>query len=107
VPVPLKAQDLIDRGLEPGTSRAESAELTAARQKIRDLEEENKILRKAAAAVEQVVPPKDRYRLLAELHGDGVRVRQACYALGVSTSGYYEWKTRAPSPGRARSTATS
>jgi hypothetical protein len=34
---------------------------------------------------------------VAELHGDGVRVRQACYALGVSTSGYYDWKTRAPS----------
>ncbi len=90
-----KNQDLVDRGLEPGTSRAESAELVAARQKIRDLEEENKILRKAAAAVQEVVPPKDRYRLVAELHGDGVRVRQACYALGVSTSGYYDWQTRA------------
>ena len=49
---PWKKQDLVDRGLEPGTSQAESAELVAARQKIRDLEEENKILRKAAAAVE-------------------------------------------------------
>jgi putative transposase len=91
-----KRQDLVDRGLKPGTSQAESAELTAVRQKIRDLEEENKILRKAAAAVEQVVPPKDRYRLVAELHANGVRVRQACYALSVSTSGYCEWKTRAP-----------
>jgi putative transposase len=89
-----KRQDLVDRGLKPVS---ESAELAAARRKIRDLEEENKILRKAAVAVEQVVPPKDRYRLVAELHGDGVRVRQACYALGVSASGYYEWKTRAPS----------
>ena len=34
---------------------------------------------------------------MAELNGDGVRVRQACYALGVSASGFYEWKTRAPS----------
>jgi transposase InsO family protein len=92
-----KRQDLVDRGLKPGTSQAESAELVAARQKIRDLEEENKILRKAAAAVAEVVPPKERYRLVAELHGDGVRVRQACYALGVSPSGYYDWKSRAPS----------
>ena len=92
-----KRQDLIDRGLGPGTSRAESAELVVARQKIRDLEEENKILRKAAAAVAEVVPPKDLYRLVAELHGDGVRVRQTCYALGVPACGYYEWKTRAPS----------
>ena len=92
-----KRQDLVDRGLKPGTGQAESAELAAARKKIRDLEEENKILRMAAAAVEEVVPPKERFRLVAELHGDGVRVRQACYALGVSTSGYYEWKSRAPS----------
>jgi putative transposase len=92
-----KRQDLIDRGLKPGTGQAEPAEPAAARKKIRDLEEENKILRKPAAAVEQVVPPKERYRLVAELNGDGVRVRQACYSLGVSTSGYYEWKTRAPS----------
>ncbi len=40
----------------PGTGQAESAELAATRKKIRDLEEENKILRKAAVAVEQVVP---------------------------------------------------
>jgi transposase-like protein len=92
-----KKQDRIDRGLESGTSRAESAELVAARQKIRDLEEENKILRKAAAAVEEVVPPKDRYRLVAELRADGVRVRQACYFLGVSRSGFYDWEARAPS----------
>src|SRR3984885_1351233 len=92
-----KRQDLVDRGLKPGTSQAESVELVAARQKIRDLEEENKILRKAAAAVQEVVPPKDRYHLVAELQADGVRVRQACYALGVSASGYYDWKTRAPS----------
>jgi transposase-like protein len=89
-----KKQDLTGRGLKPAP---ESAELAAARRKIRDLEEENKILRKAAAAVEQVVPPKDRCRLVAELHADGVRVRRACYALGVSTSGFYDWKTRAPS----------
>jgi transposase-like protein len=91
-----KRQDLIDRGLKPGTGQAESAELAAARKKIRDLEEENKILRKAAAAVEQVVPPKERYRLVAEFRADGVRVHQACYSLGVSTSGFYEW-SRAPS----------
>jgi putative transposase len=89
-----KRQDLIDRRLKPAS---ESAELAAARRKIRELAEENKILRKAAAAVEQVVPPKERYRLVAELRDDGVRVRQACYSLGVSTSGFYEWKSRAPS----------
>ena len=48
----------------------------------RDLEEENKILRRAAAAVEQVVPPKERFRLVDELAADGVRVRRACYFPG-------------------------
>jgi transposase-like protein len=38
-----KQQDLIDRGLKGGPSRAESAELAAARQRIQDLEEEVKI----------------------------------------------------------------
>jgi hypothetical protein len=53
-------RDLVDRGLKPGIAAQESAELTAARGRIRDLEEEVKILRKAAAAVEAVVRPKDR-----------------------------------------------
>jgi putative transposase len=48
-----------------------------------------KILRKAAAAVEAVVRPKDRYRLVAELHAEGVRTGRACHALGVSRPGYY------------------
>jgi ribulose 1,5-bisphosphate carboxylase large subunit-like protein len=43
-------------GLRPGATAQESAKLAAARQRIRDLEEEVKILRKAAAAVEAVVP---------------------------------------------------
>jgi putative transposase len=92
-----KQQDLIDRGLKSSTGRVASAELSAAHRRIRELEEENKILRKAAAAVEQVVPPKARFRLVDELHADGVRVRRACLAMGVSTSGYYEWKSRSPS----------
>ena len=38
-------RDLVDRGLEPGATAQESAELVAARERIRDLEEEVKILR--------------------------------------------------------------
>src|SRR5215469_11574964 len=91
-------RDLAGRGLRPGTTAAEGAELAAARQRIRDLEEEVKILRKAAAAVEAVVPPKERYRLVAELRGDGVQIRRCCHTLGVSRSGYYAWAARAPSP---------
>jgi transposase-like protein len=45
-------RDLVDRGLKPGTTAQESAGLAAARARIRDLEEQVKILRKAAAAVD-------------------------------------------------------
>jgi hypothetical protein len=68
-------------GLKPGTAARESAELATARARIRDLEEEVKILRKAAAAVEAVVPPKDRYRLVAELRAEGVRIGRSCRAV--------------------------
>jgi len=90
-------QDLAGRGLKAGISVQESAELAAARQRIGELEGEVKILRKAAAAVEAVVPLKDRYRLVAELRAEGVRIGRACHALGVSRSGYYAWAGRAPS----------
>ena len=93
-----RRQDLIDRGLKAGTATEENAELAEARKRIRELEEEVKILRKAAAAVEKVVPPKDRYRLVAELRADGVRIGRSCHFLGVSRSGYYAWTGRAPSP---------
>lgn len=96
-----KQQDLADRGVKPASGRAPSAELAAANRCIRELEEENTILRNAAAAVEQVVPPKDRFRLVDELHADGVRIRKACFALGVSTSGYDEWKYRHRQPATA------
>lgn len=92
-----RQRDLVDRGLKPGPTSTENAELAEAHARIRDLEEEVKILRKAAAAVEAVVPPKERFRLVAELHADGVRVARACHALGVSRSGYYDWTARAPS----------
>ena len=92
-----KSRDLIDRGLKAGTTTSESAELAEAQRRIRELEDEVKILRKAAAAVERVVPPKDRFQLVAELVDDGVEAKRACRELRVSRAGYYEWRTRAPS----------
>lgn len=89
-----KSRDLVDRGLKPGPTRADSAELADARRRIRELEEEDKILRKAAAAVEQVVPQNGRFQLVAELADDGVRVTRACLELGVSRAGYYDWRHR-------------
>jgi transposase InsO family protein/transposase-like protein len=93
-----KSQDLTDRGLKcPSPGAVESAALAAAQRRIAELEDEVKILRKAAAAVEEVVPPKVRYRLVAELAAGGILVKQACLALGVSRSGYYDARVRPPS----------
>lgn len=92
-----KRQDLIDRGLQTLSPAAvESAALAEARSRIAELENEVKILRKAAAAVEQVVPPKVRFALVAELAVEGVPVKQACLALGVSRSGFYDARMRPP-----------
>jgi transposase InsO family protein len=93
-----KSQDLLDRGVKtPSREQVESAALAAAQARIAELETEVKILRKAAAAVEQVVPPKARFALVAELATEGVGVEQACLALGVSRSGFYDARTRPPS----------
>ena len=93
-----KSRDLLDRGLQSlTTEQIESAALAAAQARIAELETEVKILRKAAAAVEQVVPPKARFVLVAELAAEGVPVKQACLSLGVSRTGFYEARSRPPS----------
>ncbi len=93
-----RSRDLIDRGVKARPAALiESEELASARARIKDLEDEVKILRKAAEAVEQVVPPKQRFRLVAELAEQGVAVKRSCAFFGVSRSGYYEAINRAPS----------
>ncbi|WP_345428976.1 IS3 family transposase, partial [Pseudonocardia xishanensis] len=93
-----KSRDLLERGLKtPTPEQVESAALTAAKARIAELETEVKILRKAAAAVEKVVPPKARFALVAELAAEGVPVKQACLSLGVSRAGFYEARSRPPS----------
>jgi transposase InsO family protein len=92
-----KSQDLLERGLKAPTPEAiESAAPAAARARISELENEVKILRKAAAAVEEVVPRKARFTLVAELAAEGAAVKQACLALGVSRSGFYDSRSRPP-----------
>lgn len=56
-------QDRIDRGELPGTSTTESAELRAARRRIRELETELAILRQAARFLDEDRPhPKGSTR---------------------------------------------
>ena len=53
-----RRQDRIDRGEVPGVSRVELAELVTARRRIRELEVELLIHRRAAELLKEVVPPK-------------------------------------------------
>jgi transposase-like protein len=92
-----KSQDLIDRGLKPGVTTSESAELADARRRIRELEDEVKILRKAATTVDEVMRPKARFQLVAELVADGVEVRRSTL---VATDAGREVKERTLIPQR-------
>lgn len=53
-----RRQDRIDRGLIPGLTSVEKAELIAARKRIVDLETELKTTRRAMELVREAVPPK-------------------------------------------------
>ncbi|GAA4551459.1 hypothetical protein GCM10023175_43310 [Pseudonocardia xishanensis] len=53
-----RRQDRIDRGLEPGQSSGEQAELAAAKRRIAQLETELAIHRRASELIGKVVPPK-------------------------------------------------
>ena len=54
----LRAADVED-GVKPGVTAAENAELKAAKRRIRLLEQENEVLRRAAAYLSQAnLPPK-------------------------------------------------
>lgn len=94
---PLEGQDLVDRGLKaPNSEAVESAALAAAHARIAELDNEVKILRRAAAAVEEVVSPQARFALVAELAAEDVPVKQACLTLRVSRSGFYDARHRRP-----------
>ena len=57
-----KAQDLIDRGMRPGTSTREQGELAAAKRRIQELETELALVKRAAALFEEGVRPKPSTR---------------------------------------------
>ena len=53
-----RRQDRIDKGLQPGPTSAEKAELIAAKRRIAELETELAIHRRASELLGKVVPPK-------------------------------------------------
>ena len=53
-----RRQEQIDRGLEPGLSTTEKAELAAAKRRIRELEAELAVHRRAAELLQETTSPQ-------------------------------------------------
>ncbi|WP_157360953.1 IS3-like element ISAcl2 family transposase [Arthrobacter sp. EPSL27] len=79
-----------DSGTSPAA--AESAEVRELKKRNRLLEQENEILRRAAAYLARDINPKMIYPLVTDLAADGVPVAVTCRVLGFSKQGYYRWK---------------
>ncbi|WP_116410243.1 IS3 family transposase [Subtercola boreus] len=81
----------VDDGAKPGVTRTEAGELREARKRIRLLEQENEVLRRAAAYLSQANLPKRFYPLVTELAVSGIPVAVACRVLKLSRQPYYRW----------------
>jgi transposase-like protein len=73
-----KAQDLIDRGVKPGTSTSEHGELAVAKRRIKELETELALVKQAAKLFEEGVRPKATYPVIAELASQGFSAKRCC-----------------------------
>ncbi|MFF9200549.1 IS3 family transposase [Streptomyces sp. NPDC014986] len=84
-----------NEGTGPVPVSGESAELREARKRIRLLEQENEVLRRAAAYLSQANLPKMMYPLVRELAApsapDRVPVAVTCRVLGLARQPYYRW----------------
>ncbi|WP_312865242.1 IS3 family transposase [Saccharothrix tamanrassetensis] len=83
-----------DEGVKPGVSRNDSAELREARKRIKLLEQENEVLRRATAYLSQANLPKRLYPLVNELAADGIPVSVTCRVLDIARQPYYRWRAR-------------
>ncbi|MGP5307119.1 IS3 family transposase [Brachybacterium alimentarium] len=81
----------IDDGNRPGKTREDSAELRELRRRNRLLEQENEVLRRAAAYLSQANLPKRFYPLVSELAADGIPVAVSLRVLKLSRQPYYRW----------------
>ncbi|MDN3482886.1 IS3 family transposase [Arthrobacter sp. APC 3897] len=80
-----------ETGAAPAT--ADSAEIRELKKRNRLLEQENEILRRAAAYLARDINPKMIYPLVTDLAAEGIPVAVTCRVLGFSKQGYYRWRT--------------
>ncbi|MGF0168933.1 IS3 family transposase [Streptomyces albidoflavus] len=94
----LRRADTDESGAKPATASGESAELRKARKRIRLLEQENEVLRRAAAYLSQANLPKMMYPLVRELAAAAaphrVPVAVTCRVLNLARQPYYRWLAR-------------
>jgi putative transposase len=91
-----RPQDRVDRGLVAGLSSSERAELTASRKRIAELEAELAVSRRAVELLKERSPQR-RFAAAEVMAAERMPVQLVCRVLGISESGYYERRTRAPS----------
>ncbi|WP_370259892.1 IS3 family transposase [Cryobacterium sp. TMT3-29-2] len=87
----LKKADF-EEGVKPGVTEKESAELRDAKKRIRLLEQEAEVMRRAVAYLSRARQPKMIYPLVLELAVDGVPVPVTCRVLRFSKQAFYQWK---------------
>jgi transposase-like protein len=92
-------QDRIDRGEIEGIPTVESAQLRAARRRIAELEAELATVKRASELFEKgrVVRPKAVYPIVATLAAEGRGTKGVCRILGLAPSGFFRWRSKAPS----------
>ncbi|PZE34103.1 IS3 family transposase [Curtobacterium sp. MCPF17_031] len=84
--------DGVNVAAAPSAKAVEQAELRDAQKRIRLLEQENEILRRATAYLSQGASPKMMYPLVLELAADRIPVAVACRVLGFSKQAFYRWR---------------
>ncbi|WP_262424704.1 IS3 family transposase [Brachybacterium sp. Z12] len=82
----------VEDGARPGKTREDSTELRDLRRRNRLLEQENEVLRRAAAYLSQANLPKRWYPLVSELAADGIPVAVSLRVLKLSSQPYYRWR---------------
>ena len=84
-----KRQDLVDCGLVSGVSTSESADLKAARRRIRELEAELAAVKRASEPFEEkrVMRPKDPYPIVEAVGAEGHGMKASCRLLGCLRRG--------------------